>query len=357
MIRNLYQSFVEAIFGQGLFEGVVEILSSNPSTGEFAGVWQVISTVYEYICVPLGMGLVLIYFMINVIERSMHQQQFDMEQMVKMLLKLVFGMYFIQHGLDLMASIYSLGISFLNGIINGGDAVGFLCNNCGQILEEMFAECPLCHIGVVNEPVHSTLSVSEQIVQGAWAALTGEEWEGNWGPLDTLNQLPGLTIAILLPGLGAILIKLVASAVCFFRLIEFYLQTCMAPIALADFFTEGTHGNGWRFVKNYIALALQMGIILLAIVAFNAISVAYLPNTAFWQVAEHAGANLGAGPVVDIIANAVSFVNDLFDIPHSLYSQTEMYREFCWKYLALGFSCTAILLKSRSLAKEIVGVH
>lgn len=293
MVRDLLQSWVSYVFGGGMFSIAVDFLDINPSTGNFATIWRVVSGVYNNVCVPIGMGLVLIYFMVNLIERSMQQQQLDVEQVIKLLLKLVIGLYFIENGLRLMTEIYSLGFSFLDSIISakGGD-----------------------------------YSAGDAIAKEAWKSLTGEEWEGEWNVLENFTKSIPIILQLILPYIFSWVIQLICLAVCAFRLIEFYIMTCTAPIALSDFFTEGVHGNGWRFVKNYIAMALQMGIVMLAIVAFNGIVSAFLPKTG----------------LADLVVPVVGLGKAAY---------------FILVYLAVGASCAGVMLKSRSLAKDIVGVN
>ena len=293
-MRELLQGWVSSIFGTGMFESAEGILGVNPSDGRYQTIWKVISGLYDNVCVPIAVGLVLIYFMIHLIERSMQQQQLDLEQIVKSLMKLILGLYFIQHGLELMAEIYGLGMAFLNDIVSS--------NSVGS-----------------STP-------GDAIAREAWKELTGENWDGDWGIWDAFSKGMPLFLQLFLPWLGSQIIKLIAIGVCFFRWIEFYILTCTAPFALSDFFTEGLHGNGWRFVKNYIALALQGGIIMLAIVIFNGIIVTFLPS----------------GSLVDMAVPIVGMGKAAY---------------FLLMYLAGGAACGAVMLKSRSLAKEIIGVQ
>lgn len=277
-MRETLQRWVEEIFGTGIFSDVKKVLSLNPSTGDYAGAWGIAESIYN-VCSTIGMGLVLIYFMVNLIERSTQQQNFDLEHLVKMLLKLFVGLYFIEHGLELMATIYSLSFGFINDVTNAA-VKGDKLNN---------------------------------ITHKVWKELTGENWEGSdWGVLDTLSNLT-VMLELIIPWLVSKVMKVVINFVCYTRLIEFYIRTAAAPIALSDFFTEGVHGNGWKFIKGYIALALQAGIIMMSVVIFNAIS----------------------GGIVNAAGNG--------------------YWAFLIKYFALAFATIGVILKSLSLTKEIVG--
>lgn len=289
-MRETMISWVNDIFGSGLFSAVESILNWNPSSGDFRTAWNIICNIYENICVPIGMGLVLIYFMVNVIEKSTQQQSIDVEHIIKLLLKLFIGLYLIEHGLEIMASIYSLSFGFVKGI------AGLQGNASGGAGTEAAA--------------------------AAWKSLTGEDINANikWGAWDFVSKVLPLCLQLLLPWLVTFIMRIVVYFVCYTRLIEFYLKTAAAPIALSDFFTEGIHSNGWKFVKGYIATALQGGIIMLAVVVYNGLA-----------------SHIFGGSWAELI--------------------TGEYGLFVIKYLALGIATIGVMLKSLSLAKELVGVN
>ena len=282
-LRDTCIDWVRGIFGTGLFDDVQGILLLNPSSGLYRDVWNIVSSLYTNVCVPIAMGLVLIYFMVNIIEKSTQQQSLDLEHIIKLLMKLVLGLYLIEHGLEIMAEFYSLGLSFLQSVIGEAKAA-YKAND---------------------------------LIESAWYGLTGEGLTGSWGTLESLGKFMDLFWDLGIPFIVIKILTVVVNFVCYTRLIEFYLRTATAPIALSDFFTEGVHSNGWKFLKSYIAVALQAGIIMLAVVVFNAI----------------ASALLGSSP--DLSGGN--------------------YWSFMVKYLALAFATAGLMIKSLSLTKEIVG--
>lgn len=270
------------IFSGDVFIDAEKILSLNPSTGAYFDMWDIASKIYDNVCVPVGMGLVLIYFCANLIEKAL-QQNFDLEHIVKLLLKLAFGLYFIEHGLELMASIYSLGFSFISDI---SDLAG------------------------------KDFAFKDKYGEKVWESLTGEAYKDcDWSNLEGIGYFVAYGFSLMIPWLVIKVLKVVVNFVCYTRLIEFYIRTATAPIALSDFFTEGLHGNGWKFIKGYIAMTLQSGIIMLAIVVFNTLGASILGDdvSSYW------------GSII--------------------------------KYLALAFATIGVMLKSLSLTKEIIGTN
>lgn len=285
------------VFGGNIFDAAESILTLNPSSGNFSYIWSIISYLYDSVCVPIGMGLVLIYFTVNIIEKSTQQQNIDIEHVIKLLMKLFLGLYFVEHGLEILGSIYSLGLSFVS------DILGTLKHN---------------------------ITFSQKLT--AWAMLTGEEWSGvSWGVNDIGKAMATLIVTFIMFLLSWIMTAIV-TCICYFRMIEFYVRTALAPIALSDFFTEGVHGNGWRFIKSYIAVALQGGVIMLILVVYNALGAAVAPEL--------------DGVYTDIIDGGWDFIK--YGLNLIVY---------LGEMLALSIAAIGLMIKSLSLTKEIVGVN
>ncbi len=296
-LRDLCQTFVKYTFGGGIFQSAANMLTMNPSTGDFAPVWKIITGIYDNVCVPIGMGLVLIYFVVNVIEKSTQQQTIDVEQIIKLLLRLFIGLYFVEHGLELLASVYSLGLNFVQTVFGN----------------------------TVNDPKMIS-------AETAWAMLTGEKWDESWGFGDIFKGI-GVLIFSFIPFILFWIMNAIVTIICYLRLMEFYVRTAMAPIAFSDFFTEGLHGNGWRYFKSYIAVALQGGVIMLVLVICGALSSAILPE--YLNITEIEGINQFLG------TTAYMF----------------QYILYVLKLVVVYCSAIGLMLKSLSLTKEIVGAN
>lgn len=126
----------------------------------------------------------------------------------------------------------------------------------------------------------------------------------------------GLLITLVIPWLGMFISKIFIQVVCYSRLLEIMIRTVIAPVALGDIFTEGTNGTGFRFLKAYFAVCLQ-GIIMFGICfMFSTIS-------------------------ADIIGGISNF-SDIMG--------------FAVIELIMSFACISLVMKSLSLAKEVMGV-
>ena len=141
-----------------------------------------------------------------------------------------------------------------------------------------------------------------------WKDLTGETWGSKLG----LIQSIGLMCQLLLPWLASKILIACAYFICYSRLIEMMMRMLAAPIALSDFITEGLHGAGWRYLKGFLAICLQ-GMFIIAI------SEVYIL----------------------IMGGVLSTDGDFWTV--------------VLKFLAFSFSAVALMFKSLSLSKELVG--
>ena len=213
MVRTMF----EGIFGKDFFTKATEILMVNPET-TYPGAWKIINNLYDSIFVPIGLGIMFIYFISTFVEKTTHEQ-FNFEQLFLLCAKLLAAKILMDNGLTIMANLWGWGL---------------------WIIKE----------------ANLSLAEGNSVRDAAWLALTGEAWDiqnSDIGPLKTF----GILCNIIVPYVFSFLLKLFLQVICYTRLIELLVRTMMAPIAFSDFFTEGTRGNAWRFLKGYLAVCLQ----------------------------------------------------------------------------------------------------
>ena len=141
-----------------------------------------------------------------------------------------------------------------------------------------------------------------------WFDLTGVAWGEDLGIFAAL----GLMCQLLIPWLATKVMIACVYFICYSRLIEMLVRLMTAPIAVSDFVTEGIRGSGWRYIKNFLAICLQ-GMIIIAICRLYPLIMA--------------GVLSGEGPFWDVVL----------------------------KFLAFAFSAIALMFKSLSLSKELIG--
>jgi len=109
IIRLLY-SFKFTVFGieidSGNLIGTVEKLT-NFSSVKGINIWSIGKTVNDII-VPVALSLLILFFMINLIKKSMEVERISWERVVMAVVSFFLLKYFIQHGYDFLSSIMNI---------------------------------------------------------------------------------------------------------------------------------------------------------------------------------------------------------------------------------------------------------
>lgn len=134
IIRLLY-SFKFTVFGieidSGNLIGTVESLT-NFSNVQGINIWSIGKTVNDVI-VPIALSLLILFFMINLIKKSMEVERMSWERVVMAFVSFLLLKYFIQHGYDFLIAIMNItndifisvteAISNTNSTINIADVL------------------------------------------------------------------------------------------------------------------------------------------------------------------------------------------------------------------------------------------
>lgn len=278
-MNDLLRKMLDEAFGSGLFDGVIDILTMNPQT-KFPTAWSIMTTVYDRIMVPLGIGIMLIWFVCSFLEKTTHED-FTFEKWFLELGKLIVCQYIIVHGLELLAVFMSLGMALFKQIQSLG-------------------------VGSLTNP--------DNLSHTAWHIITGKDWGDNIGVLQAMGYL----VIFLLPWLGSLIAQIIIKVIAYSRLFEIFLRGAMAPLAFSDFFGQGMQGSGFKFLKSFFAVAIQ-GIIIYVILLLLSVI------------------------MLDVLT---AFITDTMGI-----------FAFFGMYFAILFAAVALILKSLSFAKELIGVN
>ena len=109
IIRLLY-SFKFTVFGieidSGNLIGTIEKLT-NFSSVKGINIWSIGKTVNDLI-IPIALSLLILFFMINLIKKSMEVERISWERVVMSFVYFLLLKYFIQHGYDFLSSIMNI---------------------------------------------------------------------------------------------------------------------------------------------------------------------------------------------------------------------------------------------------------
>ncbi len=276
-MKNILESMLNQVCGANLFENIYETLSVNlfSSGGAFGAAYSVVHAIYNTI-MSIGVMLLFVYFIVSLVDK-LSSDTFTWEMLWRQFALLLAAKYIMENGFQLLELIFNIGMA------------------------------TAAQVSALGDP-----SVSETAID---AAAIIDEFTGSFTGFYAIIGDVIMMLYLLIPWLLSWIMGLCVSIICYSRVIEIYVRATFAPIALSDFFHSGLHGPGWRYLKSFLAVALQGALILVVGMIYSA---------------------LFKGLVLD---------------------QTDNLLVFLGKYIVIYASAVMLMFKSQSLSKELVGVN
>lgn len=278
----------EEVFGGGAFSGVYDILNVALLGGsKYSNATDLIKNIYQNVMVPIALSLLVIYFVCTLIEKSTNEQ-FTYEQMFLLFAKMIVAVFLIDKGYDLMMKFQEVGLGFLNSFHTVASDKG-LTSGSGAI-------------------------ANDDNLKALYKAYLGVDYPNEPGWIDGIkNLISGRGITLLLAWVFSFVVKIAVYLIVFMRILEVFLRTMFAPVALSDVFYNGLNSTGFRFLKNYLAVSMQIVVIYGCVILYNVLMA---------DIATGVGRSA-----------------------------------FLVKYLGLTAATVGVLFKSQSLIKEFVGTN
>jgi hypothetical protein len=195
-----------------------EVITGNTTTD----MMKSMKPVYTDIVSPVGEALIVLFFLIELIDKTT-KDNFSVEHFFKLMLKVVIAKFLIENGWDI-----------LTGCINVGSNLA----------------------GAITSDPKGLTSKSKVLDQYA-----KEIQETN-----TIGNL-GMIIQWFLPWVFAWISKMICIVICWGRMIELGVRAVTAPISMADIFQDGTHSGGFRYLRKFLGVCLQAAVIMIVIQA------------------------------------------------------------------------------------------
>ena len=193
-----------------------EVITGNTTTD----MMKSMKPVYTDIVSPVGEALIVLFFLIELIDKTT-KDNFSVEHFFKLMLKVVIAKFLIENGWDI-----------LTGCINVGSNLA----------------------GAITSDPKGLTSKSKVLDQYA-----KEIQETN-----TIGNL-GMIIQWFLPWVFAWISKMICIVICWGRMIELGVRAVTAPISMADIFQDGTHSGGFRYLRKFLGVCLQAAVIMIVI--------------------------------------------------------------------------------------------
>lgn len=245
------EGLVKIIFQVNSFSEIADLMRINlfSSSDQFGGILNLIRGMYNTVF-PVAVMLLFIHFMISMIEKCSNDT-FTWEQLWKLFAALLASKILIEHGFEILNYLFSVGLAIIDSFSGlRGSAPG--------------------------------LALGEEEIKEILDALNENM---NW----VVNFLRNILIwvALLIPALGAFIMKSAIFVICFSRIAEIYVRVVLTPIALSDFFHNGLQSAGWRYLKSFLAVSLQGAMILVISLVYEQLMAVMLSNYAqdreFWK--------------------------------------------------------------------------
>ena len=175
-------------------------------------------SVYTGIVSPVGEALIVLFFLIELIDKTT-KDNFSLEHFFKLMLKVVIAKLLIENGWDILTSCINIGSSLATAI--------------------------------TSDPKGLSSTVLDDYAKD----IQDENTIGNLG----------MIIQWFLPWVFAWISKLICIVICWGRVIELGVRAVTAPISMADIFQDGTHSGGFRYLRKFLAVCLQAAVIMVII--------------------------------------------------------------------------------------------
>ena len=208
----IYDSLLATNIFDVMYDTVKNILTFN--TTDF----NIATNLYKSL-LPLGYTLILLYFLLELLEKTTHDQ-FNLEVFVKMFIKLVFAETIMDYGDELIGGFVSIGNWFITEV----KTTTTLSRNNSPLFNE----------------------------QELRTAVDG---------LDFWEKIPAVIMTFVIWIITAVT-KLTIQVQCSIIKIELILRAALSPIAIADMFSDINRSTGWRYLKKILGVAMQGGAIL-----------------------------------------------------------------------------------------------
>lgn len=193
-----------------------EVITGNTTTD----MMKSMKPVYTDIVSPVGEALIVLFFLIELIDKTT-KDNFSVEHFFKLMLKVVIAKFLIENGWDILTGCINVGSNLAGAIISDPKGLTSKSNVLDQYAKE----------------IQET---------------------------NTIGNL-GMIIQWFLPWVFAWISKMICIVICWGRMIELGVRAVTAPISMADIFQDGTHSGGFRYLRKFLGVCLQAAVIMLVI--------------------------------------------------------------------------------------------
>lgn len=230
-----------------IIQGAVDLVTKPIDS--LSGIWTIISSVHVAI-LPIGYSLLTLFFLLGLINRSMSFRIIRIEDIVRLLIRLIIAKAVMERSFDLLNMIYNMS------------------------MEAIFS----VDISVESIRIVDTAALAEQISE--MNLIERILFQSQFTPISIVSFVLNIMVFV----------------ICYGRILELCAYTAFSPIPVAALSSEDYAGSTKRFFQHYVAVCLQGLIIVLVGMLFGGLAKTLLTN-----VGENADFGIGTSIALSIM--------------------------------------------------------
>ena len=230
-----------------IIQGSVELVTKPIES--LTGIWSLINSVNSAI-LPIGYSLLTLFFLIGLINKSMSFRIIRIEDIIRLLIRLLIAKAVMVRSFDLMNMIYNIA---MNAIFSVDVSVGSIKIVDTTALAEQI----------------SKMNLIEKIL-----------FQSQFTPISIVSFILNIMVFV----------------ICYGRILEICVHTALSPIPISMLSSEDYSSSTKRFFQHYIAICLQGLIIVLVGMLFGGLAETLLVN-----VGENADFGIGTSIALSIM--------------------------------------------------------
>lgn len=212
-----------------IIQGAIELVT-NPIES-ITGIWSVITNIHVAI-LPAGYSLLTLFFLLGFMNKSMSFKVIRMEDIVKLLLKMIIAKVVMEKSFSILNMIYNMSTDI--------------------ILTTGFSIAPI--------KIVDTATLAEQISE--MNLIEKIVFQTQFTPISIVNMILNLMVFV----------------ICYGRIVELCVFTAISPIPIATLSSEEYSSTAKRFFQHYIAICLHGLIIVIICMVFGGLAQTLIGN-------------------------------------------------------------------------------
>jgi hypothetical protein len=233
-VVNLIQAAID--FLNNCFADMRIHLQTTPDTFAGGAPWSAVTAINSAIQ-GVGYGLLVLFFLMSFFKTTSNFKEISLQQCIGWIVRFILAKVLIDYGIQILNFFISIAMG---------------------VNSEIFANAGSFEFAQVPQEV---LDVVAQMEGAAWYERIGSFFQTI--PMFIVGGISMLAIWVC----GVIMIVTV-----YLRFFKLFIMSAIAPLPLATFGSSETSGTGKHFLKAYAAVCLEICVVALAIIIFNAVA-------------------------------------------------------------------------------------